>query len=144
MAGIERVSFSNSSEMLYACNGKCSSTFSGYNMWAFRQGLKWLWCLSSPFQVPKCGVFSSSHLLPDETKLRYPFSPHTHLISLGRQLPRPEGIQDIICPGSQFWQLGDQNKGQCHALLLPTLSVWPLWLIKANSILGQSLKSLSA
>lgn len=45
-------------------------------MWVFRQSLSWLWCLSSPFQIPACAVFSSSVLLPGKTKLRYSHSPH--------------------------------------------------------------------
>lgn len=46
--------------------------------------------------------------------------PFSLLIALERQLLWREGIHDLIWPGSEFWQLGDQTrKGQCQALSLP-------------------------
>lgn len=46
--------------------------------------------------------------------------PFPLLIALERQLLWREGIHDLIWPGSEFWQLGDQTrKGQCQGLSLP-------------------------
>lgn len=120
------------------------NTFAGYNMWVFRQGLKWsLNCGASQAlsRFPHM-VYSPALSCLQVRQISGIHTPPKCLISLGRQLPWSKGIHDITWPGSWVWQLGDQNKRQCHALFLPD-SVWPLWLIKANSILRQSLKTLS-
>lgn len=103
--------------MLSACSEKCSS----YRLMHF-QGTIWE-CLGRAWSdCDACQVLC-----------RIPHMAHSAALSCFqvRQIldihpPFPlliafwrEGIRDLIWPGSQFWQLGDQNKGQCHALPLP-------------------------
>lgn len=103
--------------MLSFCNEKCSS----YRLMCF---LGTVWECSGPEVILiLVKSFAASHTWPIQQLCpasRWDKSQLFILLSRSwLQLLWIEGIHDLIWPGSQFWQLGDQaRKGQCQALSL--------------------------